>query len=444
MPSKLLPSWLADRVAHRPLLARALDNIAWLLLDKVLKAALGFAMAVWLARHLGPAEFGTYSFVLALVAMFSGLASLGLPSIAVRELVRDPGARDEILGTVAMLMLGGSVIAVLLLLGAAGWVRADDAAVRAAVAAVAGTLVFQSTAVVRCWFESRVASRHVVVAEAAAMALGAGIKAALILGDAPLETFFWAVLAESALLAALLLWTYARREGGWARWRASAARASSLLRHSWPIVVSAVVLMVQARIDQLMLAELAGDTELGHYSVALRVAEALVFFSLVLNSTMFPLLVDARARSAVEYHRKLMAFYRASFAAAVAICLPLAAVAPWLVAALFGAAYEPAGLLLAWMAGRVFLAFMGVARGSYLIVENLQAWAALTLVAGTLLNVLLNLWWIPSRGGLGAVWASLVSFAVTSFVLDLLHAKARGNVFDMARASLTFWRLRGA
>ena len=440
---KLLPKRLTARIGQRPILAKVLDNIAWLVLDKALKLVLGIAVTAWLARYLGPESFGTYNYVIAFVALFSGFAALGVPTIAVRELVREADQRMAILGSTAALLLVGGLLALGLVCLAAGLLRPDDEAMRAAVAVVAGALVFQSSAVVRCWFESQVSARYVVVAENLALVITAAVRVALIVLQAPLEAFFWVLLVEAALLAALLFATYARRAGDLRRWRVTRARASRLLRDSWPLALSGGVLMVQARLDQFMLAEMAGVRQLGYYSVALRLAESLAFFSVALQSSLFPVLVEARQQSAEAFREKLLTFYRVCFLAALAVCVPVACLSPWIVEWLFGPAYAPAGVLLALLSGRILLAFMGTARSVYLTIENMQGHATLTIVAGTVLNLLLNLLWIPSHQALGAVWASLVSFAVTSFFIDLLFPRARGNALVMMRAIATLptiWR----
>lgn len=438
-----MKGWAA-RLEGRPVLQRIVGNIGWLLLDKVLKLGLQLWVSVWLARHLGPEGFGFYSYVLAFVALFSGLATLGLPQIGVRQLVREPESRAQILGTAGALLLCGAAAALLLAAIGVGVVRPGDAAARIAVVVIGATLLFQASAVVRYWFESQVASRHVVVAENVALAVGAAVKVALILGGAGVMPFFWAALAESALLAAALLLAYTRREQDLAQWRPSWGRARQLMSGAWPLALSGAILMVQARIDQFMLAELAGNRELGYYSVALRLAEGLVFFSIILQSTLYPVLVQARKVSFIEFHARLMSFYRASFVLALAVCVPVALLGPWLVQLLFGPAYEPAGPLLSLMAGRVMLAFMGIARSVFLLIEDLQAWATVTLTIGTLLNIALNALWIPEYRGVGAVWASLVSFTVTSFVVDLFNRRTRGNVADIVRATATCWRLKEA
>ncbi|MBE3679308.1 oligosaccharide flippase family protein [Vibrio parahaemolyticus] len=65
-----------------------LRNTSWLLIDNALKLIVGLFIGAWVARHLGPEEFGIYSYAISFVAMFGGVATLGLDSIVVRELVK--------------------------------------------------------------------------------------------------------------------------------------------------------------------------------------------------------------------------------------------------------------------------------------------------------------------------------------------------------------------
>jgi len=56
----------------------------------------------------------------------------------------------------------------------------------------------------------------------------------------------------------------------------------------------------------------------------------------------------------------------------------------------------------------------------------------------------LNLFFIPAWGARGAIAASLVSFAVTTFALDCLQTKMRTNLRLMVRSVLLPWqRLAG-
>ncbi|WP_416262007.1 oligosaccharide flippase family protein [Gibbsiella quercinecans] len=60
---------------------------------------LGFIVSVWLARYLGPEKFGLFNYALAIIAIYTSVASLGMNGVVVRELIRAPeDFREELWG----------------------------------------------------------------------------------------------------------------------------------------------------------------------------------------------------------------------------------------------------------------------------------------------------------------------------------------------------------
>ena len=62
-------------------------------------------VGVWVARYLGPEQFGLLNFAVAFISLFGAVASLGLQGIVVRNIVQDPVCKNETLGTAAALLL---------------------------------------------------------------------------------------------------------------------------------------------------------------------------------------------------------------------------------------------------------------------------------------------------------------------------------------------------
>ncbi|MBU6429190.1 MAG: oligosaccharide flippase family protein, partial [Cyanobacteria bacterium REEB65] len=86
------------RLEGRPYLRLIAGNTAWLLGDRLLRLVIGLWIGSWLARYLEPGQFGLYSYALAFSSLFASIATLGLDSIVVRDLVAQPAERGEILG----------------------------------------------------------------------------------------------------------------------------------------------------------------------------------------------------------------------------------------------------------------------------------------------------------------------------------------------------------
>ena len=105
--TKLLPSFIWTRLDGRLTLQKTIANTGWLFADSILRMGVGMFVGVWIARYLGPQQFGVLSYAMAFVALFSAVATLGLDSIVIREVLRNPASANEIMGSAFILKLAG-------------------------------------------------------------------------------------------------------------------------------------------------------------------------------------------------------------------------------------------------------------------------------------------------------------------------------------------------
>ena len=96
---RLMPEFLRSSLKGRENLQKALANIIWLYADRILRMGVGLLVGVWLARYLGPGQFGLFSFSLSLVGLIGAFSSLGLQNIVVRDIVNAPLGANQTLGT---------------------------------------------------------------------------------------------------------------------------------------------------------------------------------------------------------------------------------------------------------------------------------------------------------------------------------------------------------
>ena len=62
--------------------------MSWLAIDKIVRMFLNVFVGSWVARYLAPDRFGMLSFAMALIGIFSIVASLGLDGIVIRDIVK--------------------------------------------------------------------------------------------------------------------------------------------------------------------------------------------------------------------------------------------------------------------------------------------------------------------------------------------------------------------
>jgi O-antigen/teichoic acid export membrane protein len=411
---KYLPYFIKKRVDGRHDLQKVIGNTSWLFFDKILRMGVGLLVGAWVARYLGPAQFGLMNYVGSFVAIFSVFATLGLDSIVVRNIVRDASCRDEVLGSALTLKLTGGLVTFLLSLATIFFIRPGEDLTHWLVAIIATGTIFQAFDTIDFWFQSQVQSKLTVYARNSAFLAVTGIRVGLILMKAPLIAFACANLAEIVLASLGLVIVYRRSGQSMSLWKFSSKDVRDLLKDSWPLILSGVVIMIYMRIDQIMLGQMVGDGEVGVYSAAVRLAEVWYFVPMSLSASVFPSVVEARALGDERFYKRLQKFYNLMALVGYAVALPVTFIATPVVELIFGASYSKAGPMLAVLIWAGLFVNLGVARGSFLTTMNWTRVYFMTVLLGCIVNVVLNFILIPRYGGLGASIATLVGYWVAA------------------------------
>ena len=404
-----LPEIIRSKIDGRQNFRKIAGNTLWLYTNSFVRAPLGMLVNIWMARYLGPEQFGLFNYVVAFVALFAVFANLGLDSFVVRDIVRDPTSRDETLGSAFFLKLAGSVAAILIAVFAIMVVKRGTSPVMWLVLITSAGTVFQAFDTIDLWFQSQVQSKFTVIARFFPFIIIAAAKIGLILLEAPLIAFVWAGCAELALCGAGLLIAYRMQGFRFSSWKPTAFRAKSLMKDSWPLIFSSLVAMVYLRIDQVMLSQMVGDKELGIYSAAVKLAEAWNFLPMVCTSVA-PHIVEAKAVSEEMFYDRLQRLYNVMAFMGYALAIPTTFLGGWIIRVLYGEEYSAAGPMLVVLIWSVMFVLLGVARSLFLTTMNWGKVHLFTVSLGAVVNVVLNLALIPRFGGMGAAIASLVAY----------------------------------
>jgi len=426
----------------RPAVQSITANLGWLVADKGLRLVLGLTIGTWVARHLGPADFGLLNFTIALASLLAVLPALGLDGLVRRELVpaHATAPAPALLGTVATLRLAAALL-VYLALAAGTFLLSPDPVLRPTLL-LSGLLLFQPALLTPdLWFQAHQLSKHTVIAQSTAFLLSSLGRVVLILTHAPLPAFAALIIVDLALSGILLARTSTRLGCAPRTWRWEAPLARRLLSRAWPLLLSSVAAVIYLKIDQVMVKLLAGAEAAGHYAAATKISEICYLGPVILASSLFPSIVRARTGDATRYTRRIRIYFNLSAALAYAVVVPLAFASPWIVQWLYGAAYAPAAPILTLHVCSLIFIAQGVARQEWLLGEGLLRFPLITTTAGAGLNIALNAWLIPRHGALGAAIATVVSLAAADVLSSLLWSRTRAAGGWQLRALFGWWKL---
>ncbi len=406
---------------------RYFHNTSWLMGERILRMGVGLFIGIWIARYLGPEQFGLLSYAQSFVFLFTAISTLGLDGIVVRELVKDESKRDVLLGTAFGLKLIGAIV-ILPVLFLAVQLTNNDGYTNLLVFIIASATIFQSFNVIDFYYQSKVLSKYVALANTVVLALSSIIKVALILNDGPLIFFSIMTVFDVVVLAIGLIYCYKKMShlnllNWYFEWRV----ARSLFKDSWPLFLSGFVTMVYMRIDQVMIKEMINAEAVGQYAAAVKISEALYFIPVVISNSLFPLILKAKQQGEAFYYERLQKFYTFLLWCMVGITIPLAFIGEWVIGFLFGNDYSQATSVLMIHLCAVIFVSLAVSSGRYLIAENLVWKAFYRNIAGAMTNIVLNLYMIEAYGIKGAAFATLISWVVSGYIYDFLDRDLRKN-----------------
>ena len=404
-------------------------NTGWLVFEKLIRMFSMLFVGIWVARYLGPESFGLLSFAQSLVFLFTAFATLGMDSVVVRELVRNEHLYQKIVGTAFAIKLLGAILVIPVVASAAYFIS-DDFETILVVFILASAIIFQSFNVIDYYFQSKVLSKYVSITNLVSLGISSVIKITLIINNASLSYFAFVAVFDSLVVAIGLIYFFSKRtEHKILQWELDWNTAKWLLLQSWPLMLSGLVVSLYMKVDQVMIKVMIDSEAVGQYAAAIKISEFWYFIPMVILSSFFPAIVNAKKISEELYKRRLLFLYSSMIWLGIAIAIPISFLSESLMQLTFGSQYiESAPILVIHVWTGIFV-FLGIAFSKYLVTEGLVMKAFYRTASGALVNVIMNIVLIPQYGIIGAAIASLMSQIFANFLYDYCDTDLRKQFY---------------
>ena len=428
--------------AHLFDLRKMVGNLGWLGFDRIVRMFVGLAINIVLVRYLGPAEYGKFNYALYIAGFAQYFALFELDRIVLRDLSQRPQDAERILGTACMLRIAAGAVGFASTIALCPVLRPDDPEIVVLLAIMNLSNFAQSIMTIDLWFQSRYQSKFTVTAKLIANIAVNLVKVPLILWGVPLWVLAVMFTAELLATAVLLAVVYHRRGGRFTTWSFDRAIATALLRQAGILLIAGVATQVQARADIVIIGYLMSNQDVGLYSAALRLVEAANFVPVIIMTSTAPLLAAAYATSRQTFENALLAFYNVMSLLGWTVVIGFWLTSDFIVALLYGPAYAASGPLLALLGFRFLLTGFGIGKSMFLTNTHRLWFITFSAIIGMTAGILLNVLLIPRYGAFGAIYASIASFVLRIFVIDLFWEPTRPNLWLMCRALVMPWPLR--
>ncbi len=386
--------------------ARTIFNSALLLAARTVAKLAVFVVVVLQWNSLGSFRYGQFATLAVYVSLTSMVADLGLQTLYVREVARQPADLMRYLENLLSLRLlltvpAGAVLALAIALAAPSLVAFSVAAIALLLATSYATLLratFYALGILQ-W------EAVAILGEGCVLLVGGLLT---VWRHGGITGFLWAYVAAAAFTIAYTA-VVLRLRGSLPRWRLEGAWLWNRVRLGLPFALAFVISTLYFRVDVLLLQGLThSDWDiLGWYQGAYKYVDAVAWIPQTAMAAVFPAFAALYARSHDRLGLAITRSYRVLVAMGLPIGTGMVMIAPALVAATKGLPKSAPALQILGMA--VVLIFANNAFIFALTAIDRQVsftWLAAFSLA---VNVLLNLLLIPSYSYLGASWATVLT-----------------------------------
>lgn len=410
---------------------RAVRDVAIQLVARAGNLALGIVATAVVARALGGEGFGEWSTLLVVAQMAGYLADLGVEQVAVSRAAKE-GREGDWMGALVGLRTLISFPATAVAAGFVLLLASDDEMVAGGLL-LAATILATGPGSSRALLQLRVRNDLNMIVITFNSVVWTSAAIVLAAQDAGIVAFAAAFLAATWATAALQV-VFAVRAG-----RIDLRGGRPLLRPltaaGIPVAISGLLILAYARIDQVLVYEIAGAREAGLYAAAYRILEQAHFVPLAVATTFLPLVAAAHGRDLARARRMTqLVIDNLAVASLPTVGFTLVA-SEQVIQLLFGDAFTPAAPAVPVLMGAFVVICLGYLSGNLVIVLGLQRRFVVYAVVALVFNVALNVVLIPPYGFIAAAWATLATEILVVGLTTRLVMRELGHVPRLDRVA---------
>ncbi len=389
-----------------------LKNTSWMFAGRVATMGISFLATLYIARNLGPTNFGQLSYALSVIGLIGFVAPLGLDGILYRELIKRPEERKVLLGTAFLLRFIAGSITTILAIATTLFISTDDVS-RILIAILAGTFLLNPFQLINYAFLAKTNSKYQAIISTFVTIILNVLKILVIVFGEGIIYIALVLLLEQVLYALAYVFLYYQKTGEKLHeWKWSTPAAKALLKDSLPIVLLSAFTLVYARIDQVFIKHFLGATEVGLYDAAVRLVDVWNFIPGIIATALFPAIVNAHTASSTLFSSRIKKISIFFIVLPALIALTITLLASFIVNILYGVAFAGTIPVLQVYIWSTIGTSLGILVQTYFTVRNERILLILSSFIPMLINVGLNILWIPQYGIIGSAYATLVSYSL--------------------------------
>lgn len=383
-------------------------NLSILSFAHILNKILSFFFIVYVARILGPKNFGIFAFASAFTAIFSIISNFGMDTIIKRDVSANRSKAQRYFSNYLSMKLLLSFLSLFILINIASIINYES--LKFWIIIIMGLLIipnsFDNTLVglFQAHEEMKYQALSLICENILKILIGIVL---LYLGYGLLGLII--AIAIGVLFRFFIDLNFVLKRYVQIKLQIDRTFWKYIFRQSIPLVIASAFTLIYVRIDVVMLSFFKGDEIVGYYSLAYRLLEPFLIIPTIVLTASFPVLSRLYVSSKISFEKlthKLLDFL-------LLLSIPIATIitifAKEIMLLLYGEAFINSAIALQILIWSIVLIFSSQVFVNRIIVIKKQKLIALMSGISVLINIGFNLILIPKYSYIGASIATLIT-----------------------------------
>ncbi|WP_213990974.1 flippase [Sodalis sp. dw_96] len=401
-------------------------NSLWVILEKSCFAIAGIISAMYVARYLGPENFGTLSYLLSIMALVTPFIQLGSDNVLFNRIAKKPASGIALMAASQRLKLVLYIVfSIGLLLWAKHTLPLEQQKVMI-VLIVANFFTLQD--IYKLYYDATLASKTNLIINNVSLIIFVCINLAWVHYQFSLIWFAFSIVVRSFVpyLWRRILFNRTQQKARGVlkkqlKFKYFDFYNMYLLKVGMPLLISSLSIVIYTRIDQILLGKFLGFGAVGIYNAATTISQGWVIVPMALITSYMT--VIAAERDSGRSIERVRSLYLIIMLISLPVVLIFSLFSNKIIYLVYGIRFADAADIL-WICALTSLcSVLGTLSYRVILLNSGYHFVSIKMAVIALLNVGLNYFFIPQYGIKGAALSTLTAEMVSLIFLNALFKK---------------------
>lgn len=402
-------------------------NMSWMLIAQIITSILSFGWTILIARYLGPSEYGIYGTAVSFSSLLLFIADLGVSSYITRAISTDFDNEYKYLNNAFSLTIILSFLYLLVVLMTLLLIRWDSYTVLICLLFAIENIFIRFSVILNVIFQAHEQMKYQAIANIITSVSTFALTIIVIF-----KSFGLIGVSLTFIFANIISFIYVlltvKKHFVKIKFIINPSFYEFLIKGGIPFAISGVFVTIYYSIDLVMITQFVGTYETGIYNSAYKLLTVLTLFYSIYTSVVYPVM----SKLFKDSKDLLQLSFIKSSKYLVLISIPICVFTCFYrydIIGIYGAEFTEAGSVLAILIWTICFIFIN--GNSTAVLNASHKEYSVTIICGlaALLNVILNVIFIPIYSVYGASFATVLS-EVLVFLLEFYVLKKIGHLPD--------------